>query len=211
MVSAEQLAEHEGLVRWVVSRQRLRGLSFEDAVQAGRIGLWRAIQGYDPQRGTRFSTYAVVAIRRAIWRAVAQHQCPSGDPDQRLPLASWAVDLPDPIERLHQAEVRAELSHLVGTLPRRLRQVVVAHYGLDGSPSQTFTVIGQALGVTRQRVQQLHVEALLWLAQPDRSLGLRELVDRGQRLDYQRILARQRHWRRTRRTSWSRSSRGQVR
>ncbi|MBN1811918.1 MAG: hypothetical protein JXA14_08795, partial [Anaerolineae bacterium] len=37
-------------------------ISYEEALQAGRIGLWHAIQGYDPRRGTAFSTYAWVAI-----------------------------------------------------------------------------------------------------------------------------------------------------
>ena len=69
-VSAEQLAEHEGLVRWAVRQQRLGGLPFADALHEGRLGLWRALQGYDAARGTSFSTYAVVAIKRAVWRAV---------------------------------------------------------------------------------------------------------------------------------------------
>ena len=54
----------------IVAHQRLCGLPFEEALQAGRIGLWRAIEGYDPQRGTRFSTYAYPAIIRQVWDAV---------------------------------------------------------------------------------------------------------------------------------------------
>jgi RNA polymerase sigma factor (sigma-70 family) len=64
------LHQHEGLVRQSVAHQRLCGLAFEAALQAGRIGLWRAIEGYDPQRGTRFSTYAYPAIIRQVWDAV---------------------------------------------------------------------------------------------------------------------------------------------
>jgi RNA polymerase sigma factor (sigma-70 family) len=217
-VSSEELAEHEGLVRWVVRRQRLGGLLFEDAVQAGQIGLWHALRAYDPTRGTRFSTYAVVAISRAIWRAVAEHQPPISAPpmpaDQDRHLA-LAVDLPDPSERLHRGEVHAELYRLVGTLPPRLGLVVVAHYGLGsglgGSPPQTFAQIGEVLGVTRQRVQQLHVDALLWLAQPAHSLPLRELLQRGRRLDYQQTLARQAHWRQTRRGHAGRAPRSHAR
>jgi DNA-directed RNA polymerase specialized sigma subunit len=41
---------------------------YEEALQAGRIGLWHAIRGYDPARGTAFSTYAWVAIYRQIHR-----------------------------------------------------------------------------------------------------------------------------------------------
>ena len=45
------MARHEGLVPFVVRRQTLGQLSFAAAMQAGRIGLWRAIRGYDPRRG----------------------------------------------------------------------------------------------------------------------------------------------------------------
>jgi DNA-directed RNA polymerase sigma subunit (sigma70/sigma32) len=64
------LAQHERLVHWVVQRQWLGALSYREAVQAGRLALWRAIGGYDPQRGVAFSTYAALAIQRAVWRAV---------------------------------------------------------------------------------------------------------------------------------------------
>jgi RNA polymerase sigma factor (sigma-70 family) len=217
LISTEQLVEHERLVRWVVRRQRLGGLSFEDAVQAGRIGLWRALQGYDPTRGTRLSTYAVPAIARAVWRAVYEHQPPRPVGRDELPLsASQSFNGPDPLvddlaARLDADQVSGELHRLVGTLPQRLRQVIVAHYGLRGLPPRSFAQIGQALGVTRQRVQQLHVEALLWLAQPARSLALRDLLDRGHRLDYQRVLARQRRWRRTRRGGRGESALSQAR
>lgn len=66
-ISSDQMAEHEGLVRWVVRQQWLGELSFVDALHEGRIGLWRALRRYDPTRGTAFSTYAVVAISRAVW------------------------------------------------------------------------------------------------------------------------------------------------
>jgi DNA-directed RNA polymerase sigma subunit (sigma70/sigma32) len=55
---ARLMATHEGLVHAVVRKQVLGYLPFAEALQAGRVGLWRAILGYDPQRGTAFSTYA---------------------------------------------------------------------------------------------------------------------------------------------------------
>ncbi len=76
---AAALAEHERLVHWVVRRQDLGPLPYRDAVHEGRIGLWRAVRGYDPTRGIRFSSYAVPAIRRAVWAAVARERAPLGD------------------------------------------------------------------------------------------------------------------------------------
>src|SRR6266536_5325713 len=67
----DQVAAHEGLVRLVVRRQQRGPLPFADALHEGRLGLWRALLGYDGQRGTRFSSYAVPAIEHAVWRAVA--------------------------------------------------------------------------------------------------------------------------------------------
>jgi RNA polymerase primary sigma factor len=197
------MAEHERLVCWVVRRQYLGKLSFIDALQEGRIGLWRALRKYDPSRGTAFSTYAVPAISRAVWKAVSDHQTSIGPSFLPSPesIADMDSDYSDPIEAIHNSEVCAELHRLVGELPSRLQQVVKAHYGLQTGVPQTYAVIGVRWGITRQRVQQLHMIALLYLAQPMRSLRLRALLGRQTRADYQRTLARQRHQARMRRRS----------
>lgn len=186
----ERLAEHEGLVRWVV-RQQWRGeLSEADACHEGRLGLWRALRGYDPSRGTRFSSYAVPAITRAVWAGVAERR------ESGRVVVTWlpesAVDETDLGDRLYRAEVRAALAALVGQLPARLQPIVVAHHGLGQAPPESFATIGHRLGLTRQRVQQLHATAIRWLAQPARSLRLRRLVGRDRRSDYQQALARER-------------------
>jgi RNA polymerase sigma factor (sigma-70 family) len=191
----QALVEHERLVHWVVHRQWLGGLSYGAAVQAGRLALWRAIQGYDPQRGVAFSSYAVPAIRRAVWRAVA-----AARPAVREQLWAQPPQASGELEAVVTSRlVAAALRSLVAQLPARLRTVIVAHYGLADTPPQSFRAIGQALGVTRQRVQQLHVEALLWLAQPAHSLALRQLLARNSAADYRAFLAQQRRWLRRRR------------
>jgi len=65
---------HEGLIHAVIRREGTSSLTYQEALRAGRIGLWRAIPstslrtclGCDLTRGTAFSTYAWVAIRRHI-------------------------------------------------------------------------------------------------------------------------------------------------
>lgn len=185
-ISSDLLARHEGLVRWVVRRQWLGELSFADALHEGRLGLWRALQGFDPARGTAFSSYAVPAITRALWHAVAARRS-SAEPTT---YPSAPVELFDPHESAHTSQVRAGTRALVDRLPERLRLVIVAHYGLGDAEPQSFAAIGRTLHVTRQRVQQLHVDALLWLAHPAHSLALRRLLERCSRADYQRALAR---------------------
>lgn len=198
-ISAEQMVEHEGLVRWVVRQQGLGGMPFEDAVHEGRIGLWQALKGYDPARGTTFSTYAVPAITHAVWRAVAQHlRCspPFSSPGvERLDVA--LAD--DWLEMIDCPQVYVVLAQMVEGLPPGLRQVMVAHYGLHESPPQTFAAIGATFGLTRQRIQQLHVEAILWLAHPAHSWNLRRLLGRHHRADCLQVLARGRLLRRKRR------------
>jgi len=180
------LRQHEGLVRQIVAHQQLCGLPFEEALQAGRIGLWRAIEGYDPQRGTRFSTYAYPAIIRQVWDAV-RRKCAwerRQVPEELLGVYFEAKS-PDERQEAEWEQVEASLRGMVAGLPERQAEVIRRRYGLEGQARQTLAEIGGEWHVSRQRVYQIEEAALIWLRQPGHSQALRSLLGRHSQGEYE--------------------------
>ena len=190
------MACHEGLIHSFIRRQGGGKIPYEEALQAGRIGLWRAMQGYDPARGTAFSTYAWVAICRQINRR-AEELSQGLDIWSREMPASWV--LPDPAKKVEEELIWEGLFELIGQLPKRLRRVIVSRYGVGEQAAYTLKQLGQEIGVTGERVRQLQQEALAWLRHPAHSWRLRQLVDRNTAADYRRALAQNAALRRSRR------------
>jgi RNA polymerase sigma factor (sigma-70 family) len=161
-------------------------------VHAGRIGLWRAILGYDPQRGYAFSTYAYPAIARHIWQAVKRTEC------DEMSLRSWpsdpTTDETDPVAIWEACQVRVALYELVGRLPERLQTIIIARYGLGGKSPATYREIGVELGLTGERVRQLHTEALVWLRHPGHSQCLRSLLGLHTLAEYEKSEALAQRW-----------------
>ena len=187
--------QNEGLVHSVLRRQFRDGQAYEDLLQEGRIGLWRAVLRFDPQRGVAFSTYACVAIERHIWRLVARAKRAQG----RLPLP----DPPDPRQVAQQnvwlPEVHKALQEAIARLPTRLRQVIVAAYGLDGEAPRTLTAIGAQFGVSGEMARHWRNDGLLLLRLPAFSGRLRCLCNQDSRAAYARTRALNRAWLRQRR------------
>lgn len=180
------MRRHEPLVRYAVNRQNLGDLPFEEGVQAGRIGLWKAILGFDPHRGYQFSTYAYPSIVHYIWLAVKDH-CMANKKahatrEWKVFFRCWEVGS---AQRQAERELKESLQALVRSLPGRLGRVIEVRYELGGEERQTLSGLGVELGVCKERVRQLQVEALVKLRHPARSQELRELLCRHSLQEYE--------------------------
>lgn len=186
------LRENKGLIRLMVVRQGRGKAEYMDLFQEGKIGLWKAILHYDSGRGVRFSSYACVAIRNAVWQAVEGSQKAEGWLESRRAGDS----LEALIERWYQEQVREAVWEELEELPERLRAVIELHYGLNGEEQQNFAKIGREWGLSRERIRQLHNEALALLRLPALSIQLRSICERGERENYRQALGQNREWQR---------------
>jgi RNA polymerase primary sigma factor len=185
------LQQHRKLVVAVVRRQWIgERAAFADLVQEGNIALWRAIMGFDPERGLAFSTYAWRAIERAVWQAVARAERLEGwlslpEPEEPSTVAALDYDA---------AVVKQAVAKAVGRLPSRLASIVTTLYGLDGRPGQSLRSAGAQYELSAERIRQLRNDALLLLRLPAYSGQLRQLCGQNDRASYQRMQQMNRDW-----------------
>jgi len=154
------------------------GLEPDDLDQAAMLGLVHAAQRFDPARGFKFTTYATYAVRTHLWRALTltrmARRLPVVHGDGREHDVPFLDSIPD--ERAADPEAgdaTVELLQAVETLPARLRTVLTLRFGLDGQGKRTLQAVGDAIGVTRERVRQLETVALRHLHRAAGRQGLR--------------------------------------
>lgn len=165
------------LVVSIASQYQGRGLSIDDLIAEGNMGLIKAATKYDATRGLRFAAYAAPHIRKSIEKALdheGQEQrveaTPHGEsrsvdaplgakPNISLlsVLADGSVPLAD--ERVHSAIVERAVVKAIETLEGREQEVVTKYFGLDGD-ALTMAEIGHDLGLRRERVRQVRDRAV---------------------------------------------------
>jgi RNA polymerase sigma factor (sigma-70 family) len=156
------IRQHEPLIHVIVQDQWHWRVPYEDLVQAGRIGVWRAIQHYDASRGVPFGRYAGVAIRHHIWHATLRQQRRERLPAWRLVESDAAPGDPAQLVEAREAAalLRAMLEEACAHLPVSWERALLAD-GLWGRPAQSLAALGRRYGVSRERVRQWRVKALL--------------------------------------------------
>ena len=162
----------------VIARQyQGQGLSMEDLVSEGNLGLMKAARKFDATRGLRFVNYAVVFIRQQIEKAVRKESDEQRVESTRdgqtrsvdAPLGSKAnvsllsvlvnADSPQADQRIYNASLEDAIERSLQTLNERETVVVNAYFGI-GEERQTMAEIAERMSLKRERVRQIRDRAV---------------------------------------------------
>src|SRR5450759_4130362 len=226
------------LVIAIARRYTSTGVPLIDLIQEGNLGLMRAAEKFDYQRGCHFGTYATWWIRQAVSRAAGEQSrlihlpehvatrlrkvrriasqlsqengldplpeqiaeacnievnevldllgvieqpvsldAPVDD-EARYSLGDTLEDsaAPAPAETASQHLLGEELHRALALLTPRERSVITLRYGIGDGRSRTLLEVGKELGISRERVRQLEVVALMKLRGISGQAALRECV-----------------------------------
>ena len=173
------------LVAYVAREFQHQGLSHDDLISEGNIGLMKAARHYDATRGLRFASYAAAHIRRAIKRAIEREQAesgrqqlskmtaqqaaktnlrsldaPLGNQSQVTLLQVLTDDAATPADgRTYSATQQEHAERALASLQGREAQVVAAYYGIGQEPL-TMAEIAADMGLKRERVRQIRDRAV---------------------------------------------------
>jgi len=143
---------NQRLVVSIAQKYLYKGLSLQELVQEGNVGLMKAINRYDYKRGYRFSTYAVWWIRKAIQTAVYKKQ--------KTYIESPLYDT----TAYTQHNYDHLLPALLDTLPPKQRKIIDMRFGITGD-THTLKEVGKMFDLSYERIRQIEKEGLISLRQ----------------------------------------------
>jgi len=126
-VKAQMLRANLRLVIYVAKRYHDQGVPFLDLIQEGNIGLMRAVEKFEPERGLKFVTYAHWWVRQAISRAVIEQRCTVRLPGHIVERKNRLRSESDKLWQVHGRQpTTLELSAVLGWKPEEIEGLQAA-------------------------------------------------------------------------------------
>lgn len=124
-----------------------KGLSLQDLIEEGNLGLLRAVEGFDPDMGTRFSTYASYWIKQSIKRALINSAKTIRIPAYMVELLSkWRRGSARLNEELGRTPTAEEVARVLGVPKKKLSIIKKAIQVYNSAPQSDQTDAGWSLG-----------------------------------------------------------------
>src|SRR5438094_6401301 len=124
-----------------------KGLSLQDLIEEGNLGLLRAVEGFDPSMNTRFSTYASYWIKQSIKRALVNTAKTIRIPAYMVELLSkWRRASARLCEELGRTPTPEEIARVLGLAKKKLPIIKKAIHIYNSTPQTDQSDTGWSLG-----------------------------------------------------------------
>jgi RNA polymerase primary sigma factor len=169
------------LVVSVVKNWRGSQPRFWEMVSDGNVSLMKIVDGFDYKRGYKFSTYGVNALKRNFSRSEADERkllAKEQSGYEELPIVDEGEDTAsDDADAEQLEELQSFVHDMLEQLDPRDAEILRRRNGIGGKDAGTLKVVGEEVGVTKERVRQLEGRAKKTLRRNLNGLELEDLYE----------------------------------